>query len=106
MTELDTACESAEIGAGVIMRTSNIVLLCMAAAIAYGIVHDQITARLCVEYFTVAHPPLFHTTSPTILGICWGIAATFGVGAILAQSLQWCRNRKVRRRFPLGESSN
>jgi hypothetical protein len=29
------------------------------------------------------HPPLFHTTSPTVLGICWGIAATVGVGALL-----------------------
>ncbi len=83
MTELATTCEAAGIGPGVIVRTCKIVLLCMAAAITYGIVHDQITARLCVEYFTVAHPPLFHTTSPTILGVCWGIAATFGVGAIL-----------------------
>ena len=58
-------------------------LLSTVAAIAYGIVHDQITARLCVEYFTIAHPPLFHSTSPTLLGICWGIAATVGVGALL-----------------------
>ena len=61
---------------------TTIILLTTVAAIVYGIVHDQITARLCVEYFTIAHAPLFPTTSPTILGICWGIAATFGVGAL------------------------
>ncbi|HEY3663785.1 MAG TPA: hypothetical protein VGL24_11585 [Chthoniobacterales bacterium] len=52
------------------------------AAAGYGIVHDEITAHLCVEYFTVAHPPLFHTTSPFLLGICWGIAATIGLGLV------------------------
>ncbi len=65
------------------MRTAKIILLSTAAATAYGVAHDQITARLCVEYFTIAHPPLFHTSSPTLLGICWGIAATIGVGALL-----------------------
>ncbi len=65
------------------MRKAKIILLSTAAAIAYGIVHDQITARLCVEYFSIAHPPLFPTTSPTVLGICWGISATFGIGALL-----------------------
>jgi hypothetical protein len=65
------------------VREAKIILLSTAAAIAYGIAHDQITARLCVEYFTIAHPPLFHTSSPAVLGICWGIAATCGVGAVL-----------------------
>ena len=65
------------------LQKAKIILLSTVAAIAYGIVHDQITAHLCVEYFTIAHPPLFPTTSPTLLGICWGIAATFGVGALL-----------------------
>lgn len=64
-------------------RKAKIILLSTIAAIAYGVVHDQITARLCLEYFTIGHPPLFQTTSPTILGICWGIAATFGIGALL-----------------------
>jgi len=64
-------------------QKAKIILLCTVTAITYGVVHDQITARFCVEYFTIGHPPLFHTTSPTILGICWGIAATIGVGALL-----------------------
>lgn len=61
----------------------KITLLCIVAAVAYGIVHDQITARLCVEYFTVAHPPLIHTSSPTLLGLFWGTVATIGVGLLL-----------------------
>jgi hypothetical protein len=69
------------------VRKTKIVLLGAIAAVAYGIAHDQITARLCIEYFTIAHPPLFHTASPTVLGICWGIAATIGVGALLGALL-------------------
>lgn len=59
----------------------------IAAAVAYGIVHDQITARVCIEYFTVFHPPISwlsrRTTSPTLIGVYWGIVATWWVGAIL-----------------------
>ena len=69
------------------MNKTKIILACLFAAVAYGIVHDQITAHLCVEYFTVAHPPLFHTESPTILGFCWGVFATIGVGAVLGAVL-------------------
>jgi hypothetical protein len=57
--------------------------LCVAAAVVYGIVHDQVTARVCVEYFTVGHPPVFGTEDPTLLGIGWGIIATWWVGLIL-----------------------
>jgi hypothetical protein len=64
-------------------QKAKILLLCILAATTYGILHDQITARLCLEYFTLAHPPLFHTESPTILAFCWGILATIGVGAVL-----------------------
>lgn len=65
------------------MKKLQIVLLSVLAASSYGVIHDQITARLCIEYFTVAHPPLFHTTSPTLLALCWGVAATAGIGAAL-----------------------
>jgi hypothetical protein len=61
----------------------KVILLCMAAAIFYGIIHDQFTARICLEYFTVFHPTVFTTASPTLLGIGWGILATWWVGAIL-----------------------
>jgi hypothetical protein len=57
--------------------------LCVTAAVIYGIVHDQITARVCVEYFTIGHPPIFGTDSPTLLGIGWGIVATWWMGLFL-----------------------
>jgi len=36
-------------------------LSCILAAVFYGILHDQITARICVEYFTIGHPIVFGT---------------------------------------------
>jgi hypothetical protein len=65
------------------MQKTKIVLLTVAAAVFYGVVHDQITARLCIEYFTLAHPPLFPVSSGTLLALCWGVAATLGVGLVL-----------------------
>ena len=52
-------------------------------AILYGVVHDQFTARICVEYFTVFHPPVFGTQSPTLLALGWDIIATWWVGLFL-----------------------
>ena len=62
------------------MQKAKIVVFSMIAVVAYGIIHDQITVRLCLEYFTVAHPPLFPTRSPTLLAICWGTVATIWAG--------------------------
>jgi hypothetical protein len=52
----------------------------VAAAVGYGIVHDQVTAHLCVEYFSVAHPPVFGTDDPFVLALGWGVLATWWVG--------------------------
>jgi hypothetical protein len=65
------------------MESLKIVVTCIAAAVLYGVIHDQFTARICLEYFTVFHPPVFATQSPTLLGLGWGIIATWWVGAIL-----------------------
>jgi hypothetical protein len=65
------------------MQVIAIVTLCIGMAVAYGIVHDQVTARVCVEYFTIGHPPMFGTESPTLLGLGWGIIATWWVGLLL-----------------------
>lgn len=69
------------------MQFVAIVILCIASAIAYGILHDQITARVCVEYFTIGHAPIFQTDDPTLLGIGWGILATWWVGLFLGVPL-------------------
>lgn len=61
----------------------GIVFLCIGSAVLYGILHDQVTARVCVEYFTIGHPPIFPTESPTLLGIGWGVVATWWVGLFL-----------------------
>jgi hypothetical protein len=69
------------------MQSLRIVLLCVVAAVCYGIIHDQITARICVEYFTIGHPPVFGTEDPTLLGIGWSIIATWWVGLLLGVPL-------------------
>lgn len=69
------------------MQWIGIISLSIACCVVYGILHDQITARICVEYFTIGHPPVFHTQDPTLLGIGWGIVATWWVGAILGVPL-------------------
>src|SRR4051812_49332002 len=65
------------------METIKILALSILAAVIYGILHDQITARLCVEYFTVGYPPVFDTDDPTLLALGWGVIATWWVGAIM-----------------------
>jgi hypothetical protein len=58
------------------------------AAVLYGIVHDQVTARICLEYFTVLHPPIFGAThSPTLLAFGWGVIATWWAGAMIGVPL-------------------
>ena len=65
------------------LETFKIIGFATIAAVAYGILHDQVTAHVCVEYFTIAHPPLFPTESPLLLAIGWGIIATWWVGLLL-----------------------
>jgi hypothetical protein len=67
----------------------KIVALSVAAAVVYGVVHDQFTARICVEYFTIGHPPMFATESPTLLAFGWGFIATWWVGVILGIPAAW-----------------
>jgi hypothetical protein len=62
------------------LETLRIIGFCIAAAIAYGVIHDQVTARVCVEYFTIGHPPLIPSESPTLLALAWGVVATWWVG--------------------------
>ena len=49
------------------MQALAIILLCTASAVAYGILHNNVTARVCVEYFTIGHPALFDTDAPALL---------------------------------------
>jgi hypothetical protein len=65
----------------------KILLLSIAAAVLYGILQDQITARVCAEYFTIGHPDLFGTNDPTALAFGWGFVATWWVGVLLGMPL-------------------
>jgi hypothetical protein len=69
------------------MKAIAIVALCIGASVVYGILHDQVTARVCVEYFTVGHVRILDTESPTILGLVWGVIATWWVGLMLGVPL-------------------
>ena len=68
-------------------------------AIAYGVLHNQVTVRICPEYFTIGHPPVFLTDSLTFLAVVWGIIATWWVGALLGVPLacvaRWGRLPKL-----------
>lgn len=68
-------------------EAAKIVAFSTAAAVVYGILHDQITAHVCVEYFSIAHPPVFDTTSPFLLALGWGVIATWWVGLPLGLGL-------------------
>lgn len=65
------------------MKSLALIVWCIALSIVYGIVHDQITVRMCLEYFTVAHPPLGIGENPTTLALAWGVIATWWVGLFL-----------------------
>ena len=69
------------------MQSVAIIALAVAAAIFYGIVHDQVTARICIEYFTVGHPRLIDSDSPTVLAFFWGVVATWWIGLPLGLGL-------------------
>ncbi len=58
-------------------------LLGLVAMVGYAILQDQISARLCPEYFTVLHPPITGLTDPTLLGICWGFLGGWWGGIVL-----------------------
>lgn len=68
-------------------EAAKIVLFATLAAMSYGVIHDQITAHLCVEYFTIAHPEIFPTEAPFLLAWGWGIIATWWVGLTLGVCL-------------------
>jgi hypothetical protein len=65
------------------MSYLRIWLLSVASAVCYGVLHDQVTTRISIEYFTIGHPPVFSTTNPTWLAFGWGFLATWWVGLLL-----------------------
>src|SRR5262249_23728092 len=54
---------------------AKIGLLVLGAALAYGIALDQLTVRISLEYFTVAHPRLLADDSSGWLALAWAVRA-------------------------------
>ncbi|HEY3899837.1 MAG TPA: hypothetical protein VGM54_14555 [Chthoniobacter sp.] len=81
------------------MMSLRIILLCIAAAVLYGLLHDQITVRICLEYFTVAHPRIIRSDSPTVIALYWGFAATWWVGVLLGIPLAFASRACARPRL-------
>jgi len=59
------------------------VVTSVVAAIGYGIIYDQITIRICPEYFTVWHPRVSDSTNLTVIALIWGFIATWWMGLSL-----------------------
>jgi hypothetical protein len=69
------------------MPALRIVLNCIAAAIGYGLIHDQITIRVCPEYFTIGHDPILPDAPLTVIALLWGVIATWWMGLFLGTVL-------------------
>lgn len=65
----------------------QIILLAIGTAVVYGLLQDQVTARVCVEYFTIGHYDYWNLQDPTLLALEWGVVATWWVGLFLGIAL-------------------
>src|SRR5436853_6553045 len=61
----------------------KVVGLSIALAVAYGLIQDQITIRICPAYFLVFHPNPLEIHNITLLALFWGVAATWWMGLLL-----------------------
>jgi hypothetical protein len=55
----------------------------IAAEVVYAMLQDQISVRMCREYFTVAHPRIEAITEPTLLALVWGFLGAWWGGALI-----------------------
>jgi len=69
------------------MQAIAIVALCIGSAVAYGILHDQVTARVCVEYFTIGHPRYSPPCRPQCSG-SGGASSPLG-GSVCCWASRW-----------------
>lgn len=71
---------------GLLRRSGHalrIVAISVAGAVIYGLIHDQVTIRVCPQYFTVTHPKVTDSTNLTVIALIWGVIATWWMGVIL-----------------------
>jgi len=79
----------------------QIILTSIVFAIIYGVIHDLVTANICVEYFTIGHPRLIESESPVQLAFLWGVMATWWGGLILGTLIALVSRIGDRPRFEL-----
>ena len=84
------------------MAYARIVLLCVAVAVGFGVVHNQVTVSLSPEYFTIGHASTFEWSSVRVraLGLSLLVGAWLGasLGALLAAIAQNGKRPRLRAR--------
>jgi hypothetical protein len=75
------------VGLAVLCAVKNLprfraMLLGIAMLAGYAAVQDQVSTRLCPEYFTHFHNPIPGLTDPTLTGIAWGFLGAWWGGAL------------------------
>jgi hypothetical protein len=89
-------------GGGDSLESIRITALALGAAVLYGILHDQVSVRVSLEYLTIGHPRIVETSSPTLIALAWGIVATWWVGLPLGALLAACARARGTDRSKLG----
>jgi len=69
------------------MEAAKIVLMSVLAAMAYRVVQDQVTVRVCVEYFAMGHNPVLSTESTALLAYGRWMIASWWWGLLLGVPL-------------------
>ncbi len=62
-------------------------LLVFFGVIIFSILHDLITANICLEYFTKAHVKVISSENPFILALFWGVFASWWLALPIAFSI-------------------
>jgi hypothetical protein len=61
----------------------RIVALCVVSVTLYGMIQDQVCARMAPDYFLIAYPRVEGASGPTLLGLLWGFMGSWWVGLVL-----------------------
>lgn len=70
------------------MPALRILFAAVAAVVAYAAAQDQVSVRVCPEYFTVGHDSSgLPFDDPTLLGLYWGVQGGLGGGIVLGVAL-------------------
>ncbi len=84
------------------MEFLKIVGLAVAASVLYGVLQDQVMVRVCLEYVTVGHTPVFATDNPALLALGQGVRATWWWGLMFGVPLALCARWGARPKLTAG----